>query len=368
MKSGRDDRCVAPRRMLLQWHITERCNLRCGHCYQDRFEGPELSAREMIGVVNQFQDLLTTQAARTTVGAPPDWSRKGVNTPSRPLRGWINVTGGEPFLRPDCLDLLEFLSLERDWLGFGVLTNGTLIDNRLARYLAYLRPGFVQVSLDGVENTHDAARGPGSFKRAVAGIRRLCRAGVRTMISFTARSGNWSEFSEVVRLGRRLGVAKVWTDRFLPFGGGSNWSDQTLSPSETRAYVRLVARTRRSNARRPFSATTVDARRGLQFLGTRGPAYACAAGDRLVTVLSDGGLAPCRRLPIRIGNLLETPLKTLYAHSPVLRDLRDPDRVPGACRGCRHVRTCRGGLRCLAYALTNDPFAPDPGCWLAAGG
>jgi radical SAM protein with 4Fe4S-binding SPASM domain len=361
VSTGRDRHHVAPGRMLLQWHITERCNLRCGHCYQDRFEGPELSARQLIGVVDQFRDLVLARTSADAPPGPPPGDRS-----CRPVRGWINVTGGEPFLRPDCL--LELLSRERDWLGFGVLTNGTLIDDRLARYLAELGPGFVQVSLDGVEATHDAARGPGSFRRAVAGIRRLGRAGVRTMISFTARRDNWPEFSKVVRLGRRLGVAKVWTDRFLPFGGGADWSHKTLAPAETRDYVRLVARARRNSARRPFSATTVEARRGLQFLGTRGPAYACAAGDRLVTVLADGGLTPCRRLPILIGNVLETPLLSLYAHSPVLADLRDPDRVPAACRDCPHVTTCRGGLRCLAYAVTNDPFAPDPGCWLAAGG
>jgi radical SAM protein with 4Fe4S-binding SPASM domain len=105
--------------------------------------------------------------------------------------------------------------------------------------------------------------------------------------------------------------------------------------------------------------------RALQFLEGGHP-YQCTAGDRLITVQPNGDLYPCRRMPIRTGNLLETPLVDLYQKSPLFRALRDRDRTSKGCQGCLFSGLCRGGLKCLSYAVTGDPFVADPGCWLAS--
>ncbi|MEA3325633.1 MAG: SPASM domain-containing protein, partial [Euryarchaeota archaeon] len=75
----------------------------------------------------------------------------------------------------------------------------------------------------------------------------------------------------------------------------------------------------------------------------------------------NGDLYPCRRMPIRAGNLLETPLIELYYESDLFCALRK--RISEGCEGCFYSGLCRGGLRCLSYALTGDPFTTDPGCW-----
>lgn len=82
--------------------------------------------------------------------------------------------------------------------------------------------------------------------------------------------------------------------------------------------------------------------------------------------MPNGDVYPCRRMPIRAGNVLDRPLAEIYRDAPLLRTLRDHDRVSAGCEGCRHRPECRGGLRCLAYAVTGDPFHADPGCWMAA--
>jgi len=70
-------------------------------------------------------------------------------------------------------------------------------------------------------------------------------------------------------------------------------------------------------------------------------------------------------MPIRVGNLLETPPADLYYQSDLLRALRDPSRTSRGCEKCCYARLCRGGLKCLSYAMTGDPFTADPGCWRA---
>ena len=81
-----------------------------------------------------------------------------------------------------------------------------------------------------------------------------------------------------------------------------------------------------------------------------------------MTVQPNGDLLPCRRLPIPVGNLMKTSLVDLYYDSELFRALR-AHRVSEGCQSCAYSAQCRGGLRCLSFAVTGDPFQGDPGCW-----
>jgi radical SAM protein with 4Fe4S-binding SPASM domain len=340
-----------PAGLLLQWHITERCNLRCAHCYQERYLGAELSYPALIEVLGQYRSLLE------------NW-RRGPS--GGRVRGHVTVTGGEPFLRADCFDLLQTLSASARLFTFAILTNGTLIDGHVARRLRKLAPAFVQVSIEGTRPTHDGIRGAGNFDRTVEAIHHLIRQRVRTFISFSAHGGNFREFPEVCRIGRELGVSRIWADRIIPCGSGKSLQNQVLQPEETRALFRIMNAARCEANRQRRASTRVAMHRALQFLVAGGRLYHCTAGDSLITVLPNGDVYPCRRLPIRVGNLLETSLAELYYRHELLLALRDRQRVPAECRPCHFAQFCRGGLRCLAQAVLGSPFARDPGCWIAA--
>jgi radical SAM protein with 4Fe4S-binding SPASM domain len=336
----------------MQWHVTDRCNLRCSHCYQETYSGEEMDKRALLQVLEGFKDL-------------QDLPRFSGDDCQR--RAHVNVTGGEPFVREDLFDLLEALHGEGAWLSYGVLTNGTLVDEEVVRRLVRLRPSMVQVSIEGNASTHDSIRGAGTFEKALGAIKAMSRAGLWTVVSFTAHRGNFREFPDVARWARRAGARKVWTDRLLPFGAGSAMSDLTLTPEETREFFDLVHVTQRKIARWR-SSTFVRMDRGLQFLVGTGLPYRCSAGDTLVTVMPNGDVLPCRRMPIVVGNLLEEALPRIYEGSPFLNDLREPERVPEGCETCNFLLSCKGGSRCISYAVHGDPFKADPGCWLASSG
>lgn len=337
---------------VLQWHITEHCNLRCSHCYQSDRRIDELPLAGLLTILDQFRDLLTA------------WRSESLGLT---VRGHVTVTGGEPFVRPDFMDLLDILAADRDGFGFAILTNGTLIDAGVARRLAELGPAFVQVSIEGGRATHDGIRGPGSFDKAVAALEHLVVANVRTFVSFTAHRGNFREFSKVAQLGTDLKVSRIWADRLVPQGRGAALSEQTLTPTETREFFEIMLAARIDAACGAFGQTEIAMGRGLQFLVAGEKPYRCRAGDSLVTILPNGDLYPCRRMPILIGNVLDTPLVELYYGHEVLRALRDRDRISDGCEACRYAGFCRGGDRCLSYAATGDPFRADPGCWMAHG-
>ncbi len=344
-----DQRRYVPRSLLLQWHVTDRCNLRCAHCYQESYSGEELGFQDLLRILDQFKDLLER------------WETEA----ARPVSGHVTVTGGEPFVRHDFPDLLEIFAANRRRFGFAVLTNGSFIDASMARRLRKLGPSFVQVSVEGSRLSHDSIRGPGDFERTAHVIESLVDQNVRTFISFTARRTNFREFADVAALGRRLKVARVWADRLIPNGSGSNLADQILTPDETREFFQIMHKARTEAAVRWFGLTEIAMHRSLQFLLAGGEPYHCAAGDTLITVMPSGDVYPCRRMPIPIGNLLQTPLVELYYDSDLLRALRDRGRRSHGCEGCSYSAVCRGGLKCLSYAVANDPFQADPGCWLA---
>jgi len=337
-----------PDQLLLQWHITERCDLRCVHCYQETYAGDELGFRELLVILKQFKELLSI------------WN---CQTRETPIRAHITITGGEPFVRRDFFDLLEVFYAHRENFSFAILSNGTHIDAEIAYRLQALGVSFVQVSVEGTQSTHDQIRGMGNYKRTIAAIKHLVRADVRTLISFTAHHANFREFSDVAKLGRRLGVDRVWADRFIPQGGnGSTFPTQALTSDETRELFQIMEKARTNAERAWFNRTEIAMHRSLQFLVGGGRPYHCTAGDSLITVMPNGDLYPCRRMPIRVGNLLEKPLHQLY-YCDLFERLRNPDCLDDDCRNCFYAKLCRGGLKCLSYAVTGDPFHADPGCW-----
>ncbi len=336
--------------MLLQWHLTDRCNLRCAHCYQASRGFRGLSFDELLRILGEYRALLWALSRRA----------------GREVPGHLNLTGGEPFLRPDFLDLLAAVRDAR--ISFGILSNGTLLDLALAQKLRRLKTRFVQVSVEGSEATHDRIRGRGNHRRVVAAIELLVRARVPVLVSFTAHRGNFREFPLVARMAQDLGVTRVWADRLIPEGTGESLRDQVLTPDETHELL-LLMREARDEARRRHSRTEVAMHRALQLLAGGRP-YRCTAGEGLLTIGPRGELYPCRRLPVPVGDVLEKPLLDLYDRSELLIALRErnrsaPQEPAHPCRRCPHEPSCRGGLRCLSHAVTGDPFQPDPGCWLA---
>lgn len=308
---------VGEPRFTIQWHITERCNCRCRHCYQEENRA-EASASEIDEIRRQAEEFLAR----------------------RP--GILTITGGEPLLHPGFYTLLEKLDCP-----FGVLSNGTLIDRQTAGRLAQLKPRFVQVSIEGREKIHDDIRGAGTFARAVEGIANLVQAGLRVLISFTAHRDNYRDLPYVARLGRKLQVDKVWVDRLIPAGAGVELG--SLSPLETRDLFMMMNKSR------------VSLDRALQFLAGGQP-YRCQAGRNLLAILPGGEVLPCRRMPLVAGNLHDSSLEEIY-HGACFEELRQ--RSCASCASCLYREICDGGLRCLAYALKGSPFEPDPGCWIA---
>ncbi len=319
---------------VLQWHILHRCNLRCTHCYQEDYAA-ELTGEQLEGIFRQYLDFCRKYS----------------------YKGHINFTGGEPLLSPELFPLLGLCA--ENGITCGILTNGTLIDEALAERLGALKNlSFVQVSIDGTRETHDRVRGKGNFDKAFEGLRLLRKQGIQTMAAFTCHKGNYKELAQVIKKVRREGIDRFWADRLIPMGSSK---EEILSTEEYRSVIRVL--TKEHFRKTLFSHTDVHLNRSIQFLEGGDCYYHCSAGVNLLTLLADGTLLPCRRLPIPIGNCLEEDMISLYENSPLIRELREM-RIPEECNRCPKAEKCRGGAKCLSYAMKGVYDIKDINCYL----
>lgn len=337
---------------LVQWHLTDRCNLRCMHCYQTGAATGEMSFHEIREAVDEISEAID------------EWKKTyGIDFSTD-----CNVTGGEPFLR---IDLPDILGLMRD-RGFVLylLTNGILVDKAKAAMLSALGVNGVQVSIEGTEETHDAIRGKGSFAASLRGVRHLFDAGLKVTLNVTLSSLNAGEFERLVELSLGIGTQRLGFSRLVPSGRGEAMIGSMLGTEKVRAlYEKIYA----------FNTNGLEIVTGdpvaSQFSMNDGaadcgdiPSGGCAAGVSGLTILPDGTLLPCRRLHIPVGNIRTDSFREVWAASEVLEALRDRTRYRGRCGACSRWAECRG-CRAIAYAHarargSDDFLCEDPQCFI----
>ncbi|HMK57132.1 MAG TPA: radical SAM protein [Dissulfurispiraceae bacterium] len=336
----------------IQWHITERCNLQCLHCYQEGQKGEELSLSDIKKVIGEASDMMWT------------WEeRYGVK-----LSTSYNISGGEPFLRDDIFYMLEEIA----WTGADiyVLSNGTLINREIARRLADIRVNGVQISIEGTQEIHDEIRGKGSFRAAMTGIDNLLNAGLTVTLNSTLSRLNARCFPDLLGLAKTVGAQRVGFSRLVPYGRGSAMLDKMLSSDEVgKLYSEIFAL-----EAAPLKIVTGDPVASQSTLAAPDedlgdtPIGGCAAAVSGLTILSDGTVVPCRRLNVPLGNVRTDSLREIWAASPVLEALRDRNRYGDKCRLCKRWAGCRG-CRAIAYAYSKangaeNYLAEDPQCFI----
>ncbi len=323
----------------MQWHLSEACNLKCLHCYQENHKPVQLQYEELISILNQYKELL-----------------KKLNQ-----KGHINLTGGEPLCCPFFFQILNQFQHDKELYSFSILTNGTLIDDQMAKRISEYHPEYVQVSLEGGRKMNDHIRGKRVYQKVAHAIKHLKKYNIFVSISFTATKINYMEFSKVVQFALKYKVDNVWSDRFIPIGS-ENDPKLLMSLEETNQYLDIMKQ-ERQKLKHKNSKTTISMYRALQFQKTNDFPYSCSAGNSLLTVMENGDLVPCRRMPIVIGNLLQDNMYDLYCNHEVLKQLQKR-KIPTECEKCEHAQLCNGGLKCLTFALYHDLNHKDVGCML----
>ncbi len=317
---------------------TRRCNLHCPTCFANAAAYP-VSDDAALEVWCRIMDKLAESGVSTAI-----------------------VTGGEPFVRQDIIELLGYArgSFKNVFLN----TNGTLLTREICTRLPDLVDR-VHVSLDGsTPEIHDYFRGKGNYDKTLHSVRLLKEAGIENLaISPTLTRINIEDLPNMLHLALGLGVS-IRTSVFLPVGRGA-CNAPTLSPTP-RQLVDVFRETHRMLLQ--YSDEDLGAQKN--FLGILGGTKVqCGAARDSICVGGDGVVYPCNTLheaEFGMGSLLEArDVGSLLAGSAVTRmfdSLHVESRA--SCRTCDVRYFCGGG--CVGHSLIvhGSLQAPDPFCSL----
>jgi len=281
----------------LELQITNRCNLLCKHCYIDDNDPSELSIDDIKTVLEEFEEM---QGLR------------------------VLITGGEPLLHNRFEELNKLLPL----FSFRkvLLSNGLLLTRERIKGLNVQE---IQISIDGLEDSHDAIRGKGTFKKAIESIGYAKESGLDVSVATIIHSKNLNDLDRLGKLLSEMGIRSWNVDIPCNEGRLKKNAEFLLSPEEGGKYL------------------------GYGFgedlhISTQG--FGC--GLHLMAITSKGEVAKCTFYKDRNVGTIKDGLRRCW------QKIR-PVRIEELRCDCEYIETCKGGCRYRAEILTGDPLGKD---------
>lgn len=346
------------------WNMTQRCNLRCIHCYSQSYN-------------MKYKNELTTQQGKQLIDDLADFG-----TPV------LLFSGGEPLMRKDLPELAMYARSKG--IRVVISTNGTLIDENTAKLLKEIGLSYVGVSLDGMKQTNDRFRGvKGAFDAALNGMRNCKNQGIKVGLRFTINKRNVKDIPAIFELLEKEDIPRVCFYHLVYSGRGSKLIDEDLSHEESRKTLDLIMyKTREMHDKGyPIEVLTVDnhcdgpyiyfrllkedpsrAEEVYELLkmnrgNSSGIGIGCVSWDGEVHAdqfwrhYSFGNVKKRRFSEIWM-DTSDKLMAGLKNRKPLIK--ANADR----CARCKWFDICNGNLRVRAEAVYGNVWADDPACYL----
>jgi len=326
--------------------VTRRCNLSCGYCGSSctpRTGAGELSAARWRAVIEQIAE--SFDAAKIMVA----------------------ITGGEPLIRPDIHEIFD--ALRGCGFRFGMVSNGTFIDESTAERLVASGIGSISLSMDGPPELNDRLRGKGSARCVSNAVRSLRGAGYKGILEIitTVTKPVVPELDEMRKIVAKLRVRRWRVAPVMPLGRAAAQPELLLNTSDVRAMFDFI-RAGRSDGLLPPPEMSEEGFLGDEYEGAVRPYLCrCGAGVTIGGVLFDGRIGACPELADAFvqGHVDKDRFVDVWNERyEVFRDRSWARR--GSCAACDAFEICQGGamhlysspgsefLRCLFLMLADD--------------
>jgi len=311
-------------------HVTHRCDLACQHCFQTDETHPENSDLTR----DRLKKLMDELAALGVL--------------------WLTITGGEPFLRRDLMDILQDARDRR--FAVSLKTAGHHINAQRAARLHEIGVRDVDISLYSHEPAVADAftQTPGSWMRAVRGIKACVEAGVAVTVRAGMTRFNFRKLRELKEFVLGIGATlRIDPSVNVRTNGDTSSLELALTAEErAEAWQLLGADVTMFLDGDPESC---DGGGGFKHPGRS----MCGAGTRTLSISAQGEVNPCLLHPASAGNALTRPLREIWENSPVLQEIRGinyGEMAKTGCSGCGYQRTCHP---CMALAATEHGANKD---------
>ncbi len=339
------------------WNSTQRCNLRCIHCYSNSEN-------------RNYPNELSTEEAKTFID---DLAEFRVPV--------LLFSGGEPMLREDLFELAGY-AVKRG-IRAVLSTNGTQITPKGAEQLKASGVSYVGVSVDGAEETNNKFRAtPGAFQAALDGIRNCKQAGVKPGLRFTVTKYNLADVPKIFDLIESEGIPRVCFYHLAYAGRGTKIATDDLTHQQTRDFLDYVL-SKAEKLHKTTEILTVDNHTDSAYLylklRQKNPQQAPkvlellrqnggnSTGEGIGCVDAQGYVHPDQFWRHHtLGNIRERKFSEIWTSpDPLLEGLKKRrSELKGKCSACQFLDICNGNLRVRAEAIYDDVWAPDPACYL----
>ena len=325
---------------IAQWDVNDDCNLNCKHCRIPikNLKEPGLSLKEAKELLAQLYYCGITR---------------------------LNLSGGEPFIRKDFFDILEYANKFEDIV---VTTNCTLLDEAKCEKLSQFPNTRLSISIDGMEQIHDEFRGKqGTFKKVIDTLPLLNKYNIKFSIRYTISKDTIQDAKEVLKLAAENGAQDFNTRRVILTG---NANEELLISNEE--YKNIIKELIQESEKFKIKFRTGDPTLIPIFpevfgidMGKFKEYYAgCEAGDEIIYIDYKGNVGACSYIPIFADNIKNKPLDEILKTNQLFISLKQyKDNLKGKCQDCAYKMIC-GGCRATALALKNSLFEEDPLCLL----
>jgi radical SAM protein with 4Fe4S-binding SPASM domain len=323
------------------WELTLACNLRCRHCSSSAGapRPRELTTAEALSICDQFPALLVQE---------------------------VELTGGEPLLRPDWPDIVTRLG--RLGIPSKIMSNGLAMQADTVYRMADLGVAGVAVSLDGQADTHDSLRcQAGAFEAARNAIHRILRVGLPLTVVTTVHAGNVQDLPALLVRLQEWGVRRWQLQPVLPLGRSCHDESIPLHRNAYEKFGSFLVNAKESAQAHGLEIVPSESLGYFTEIDSRDPAWrGCPAGLLTCGITSDGRVKGCLSMPddLTEGDLRQRdlwdiwfdPLSFSYTRRFTLAQL-GPN-----CSFCPHASQCRGGCTAMSYGATGQPHN-DPLCF-----
>ncbi|WP_246603702.1 mycofactocin radical SAM maturase [Microbacterium marinilacus] len=319
----------------LTWELTYACNLSCVHCLSSsgRRDPRELTTEECKAVIDELERMQVF---------------------------YVNIGGGEPTVRSDFWELLDYATAHH--VGVKFSTNGVKITPEIAERLAANDYVDVQISLDGATaEVNDWIRGPRSYETAIRAMENLQAAGMKNFkLSVVCTRQNIPQLDEFKEIADRYG-AQLRLTRLRPSGRGADvWDELHPTMAQQRElFDWLVAHGDRVLTGDSFFHLSAFGEGTLPGLNL------CGAGRVVCLIDPIGDVYAC---PFAIheeflAGTVRAPggFREVWRSSELFTRLRAP-QSGGACTSCQFFDTCKGGCMAAKFFTGLPLDGPDPEC------
>ena len=284
--------------MLVSWNTTNACNLHCKHCYRDAGlkADEELTTKEALVLIEQI-------------------AQAGFKI--------MIFSGGEPLMRPDIYQLVTHARSQGLRPVFG--TNGTLIDQDVARKLKECGAMAMGISLDSVAaQSHDDFRGvSGCWQAAVDGMLACKSAGLPFQVHTTVMDWNYDQVEELTDFAVEIGAMAHHVFFLVPTGRAIHIEEESLRADRYESLLhRIMVKQQQVDIElKPTCAPQfmrIAKELGIHTRFTKG----CLAGTGYCIISPVGKVQPCAYLDIAAGNVKESSFVDIWRDNPVFNRLR----------------------------------------------